>query len=165
MLAALSLPAGYEDELRRAYTERRATFLALLERNGFDPVRPQGAYYTMAGYARLGTEQPRAFVERMARTARVVAVPGTAFYRPGRGGNPRFAFCKTRRRWPRGPPAGGAVRDGEVASAHDRDGRHRQRVRIRHGGRGAAPFGGGRLARPRSGGRPFGEHWFPRDRS
>jgi N-succinyldiaminopimelate aminotransferase len=50
----------------------------------------------MAGYARLGDEHPRAFVERMARVARVVAVPGTAFYRPGRGGNRvRFAFCKS----------------------------------------------------------------------
>jgi aspartate/methionine/tyrosine aminotransferase len=32
----------------------------------------------------------------MARTARVVAVPGSAFYRPGHGGNRvRFAFCKS----------------------------------------------------------------------
>jgi N-succinyldiaminopimelate aminotransferase len=32
----------------------------------------------------------------MAREARVVAVPGSAFYRPGHGGNRvRFAFCKS----------------------------------------------------------------------
>jgi aminotransferase len=96
MLAALALPAAYEAELLAAYTARRDAFVAILERNGFDPVRPQGAYYTMAGYHRLGDEDPRAFVERMARTARVVAVPGSAFYRPGRGGNRvRFAFCKS----------------------------------------------------------------------
>ena len=96
MLAALALPASYEQELVRAYAERRRAFLAILERNGFDPVQPEGAYYTMAGYARLGDEEPRAFVERMAREARVVAVPGSAFYRPGRGGKRvRFAFCKS----------------------------------------------------------------------
>jgi L-glutamine---4-(methylsulfanyl)-2-oxobutanoate aminotransferase len=75
MLAALALPQSYEEELLTAYTERRAMFLAVLERNGFDPVTPEGAYYTMAG---------------------VVAVPASAFYRPGHGGNyVRFAFCKS----------------------------------------------------------------------
>lgn len=95
-LTAMSLPPTYEDELRQSYTDRRTRFLAMLEDRGFDPVRPQGAYYTMAGYTRLGSEDPRAFVERMAREARVVAVPGSAFYRPGHGGNRvRFAFCKS----------------------------------------------------------------------
>jgi len=96
MLAALALPPSYEEELLAAYTGRRAAFLEILERNSFDPVVPEGAYYTMAGYSRLGDEDPRQFVERMAREARVVAVPGTAFYRPGHGGNyVRFAFCKS----------------------------------------------------------------------
>ncbi len=96
MLAALALPPGYVEELRAAYTARRDAFLAILERHGFTPVRPQGAYYTMAGYQALGDEDPRAFVERMAREARVVAVPGSAFYRPGHGGRRvRFAFCKS----------------------------------------------------------------------
>jgi aspartate/methionine/tyrosine aminotransferase len=95
-LTAINLPESYEHELMESYVARRAAFLAVLERNGFDPVRPQGAYYTMAGYSRLGDEHPRAFVERMARDARVVAVPGTAFYRPAHGGNRvRFAFCKS----------------------------------------------------------------------
>jgi aminotransferase len=96
MLAALALPPEYERDLQSAYAERRDRFLAVLKRNGFDPVRPQGAYYTMAGYGRLGDEEPRAFVERMARDAHVVAVPGSAFYRPGHGGSRvRFAFCKS----------------------------------------------------------------------
>jgi L-glutamine---4-(methylsulfanyl)-2-oxobutanoate aminotransferase len=95
-LSALALPAEYEPELLQAYTKRRAMFTEILERNGFDPIQPEGAYYTMAGYSRLGDEEPRAFVERMARDARVVAVPGSAFYRPGRGGKRiRFAFCKS----------------------------------------------------------------------
>jgi aspartate/methionine/tyrosine aminotransferase len=95
-LAALALPESYEQELQQAYVRRRAMFLEILERNGFDPVRPEGAYYTMAAYARLGDEEPRQFVERMAREARVVAVPGSAFYRPGGGGKRiRFAFCKS----------------------------------------------------------------------
>ena len=96
MLAALALPVSYETELAAAYTVRRDTFLAMLEQNGFDPVQPEGAYYTLAGYSRLDSREPRAFVERMAREARVVAVPGSAFYRPGHGGNRvRFAFCKS----------------------------------------------------------------------
>jgi aminotransferase len=95
-LAALRLPESYAQELSASYAQRRDAFLQILERNGFDPVRPEGAYYTMAGYSQLGDEHPRQFVERMARDARVIAVPGTAFYRPGRGGNRvRFAFCKS----------------------------------------------------------------------
>jgi aminotransferase len=96
MLAALNLPPGYYEDLRDAYTDRRRMFLDVLARNGFDPVVPEGAYYTMAGYDRLGDEPPREFVARMAREARVVAVPGAAFYRPGQGANfVRFAFCKS----------------------------------------------------------------------
>ena len=97
MLAALNLPPSYyEDDLRVAYTDRRRIFLDVLRRNGFDPVTPEGAYYTMAGYSRLGDEPPRQFVERMAREARVVGVPASAFYRGGGGGNyVRFAFCKS----------------------------------------------------------------------
>lgn len=96
MVAALDLPESYEHELLAAYTGRRDAFVALLEEAGLDPVRPEGAYYTMAGYGRLGDEPPVEFVRRMAREARVVAVPGSAFYRPGQGGHRiRFAFCKT----------------------------------------------------------------------
>jgi aspartate/methionine/tyrosine aminotransferase len=96
MLAALALPESYEEGLLAAYAERRSMFLEILERNGFDPVIPEGAYYTMAGYGRLSDEPPRQFVERMAREARVVAVPASAFYRPDSGGNyVRFAFCKS----------------------------------------------------------------------
>src|SRR5206468_2697838 len=51
-LVALSLPPAYEQKLKDEYAARRAAFLDVLERNGFDPVRPQGAYYTMAGYAK-----------------------------------------------------------------------------------------------------------------
>ncbi len=96
MLAALSLPEQYEQEIITSYTARRERFLHVLERNGFDPVRPEGAYYTLAAYGRIDDRDPRTFVERMAREARVVAVPGTAFYRAGHGGQRiRFAFCKT----------------------------------------------------------------------
>jgi len=96
MLAALDLPPSYFEQLLTDYSARRATFLAILERNGFDPVSPEGAYYTLAGYSRLGDEDPRTFVGRMAQQARVVAVPASAFYRSGHGINRvRFAFCKT----------------------------------------------------------------------
>jgi aspartate/methionine/tyrosine aminotransferase len=95
-LAMLNLPPAYEEELRAAYTRRREAFIEILSRNGFDPIRPEGAYYTMAAYSRLADLDPRTFVEWMAREARVVAVPGTAFYRPGHGGRRvRFAFCKS----------------------------------------------------------------------
>lgn len=95
-LAALLLPPTYEEQLRAAYAARREAFVTMLTACGFDPVWPEGAYYTMAGYRRLDDQPPRAFVERMAREARVVAVPGSAFYRPGHGGNRvRFAFCKS----------------------------------------------------------------------
>ena len=94
-IVAMNLPDSYYAQLRDSYCHRRDRFTALLRSTGFDPVVPQGAYYTMAAYADLGDESPRAFVERMARDARVVAVPGSAFYRPQHGGNRiRFAFCK-----------------------------------------------------------------------
>src|SRR6266508_5568727 len=51
MLAALAMPESYAQDLLTAYTARREAFIEILERNGFDPVRPEGAYYTLAGYS------------------------------------------------------------------------------------------------------------------
>lgn len=97
MLDALALPESYETELLDAYTARREAFYQILDGAGFTPLLPEGAYYMLAGYERLeqGDESPRAFVERMARLARVVAVPASAFYRPEHAEKlVRFAFCK-----------------------------------------------------------------------
>jgi aminotransferase len=92
---ALALPSSYYEGLRRAYAKRRAILLRALERAGFGFTPPQGAYYVMADAAPLGWHDDRAFVEFLARSAGVVAVPGSSFYARGGGRTrARFNFAK-----------------------------------------------------------------------
>lgn len=92
--AALRLPGGYYERLRREYDARRRILLAALERAGFGFTAPEGSYYVMADAAPLGWHDDRAFVEFLARTAGVIVVPGSSFYARGGRTRVRFNFAK-----------------------------------------------------------------------
>ncbi|BCS32699.1 aminotransferase [Luteitalea sp. TBR-22] len=104
---ALRMPDAYFTSLAAHYDMRRQRCVAMLERCGFAPRVPDGAYYVMTD-----TREPLARVRAKGRgpesdddvsVARwlaaevgVAAVPGSSFYRPGTGGRAclRFCFCK-----------------------------------------------------------------------
>jgi aminotransferase len=103
-ITALGLPDAFYRELARDYRERRSAFFEALAANGaaeaFDLLRPDGAYYALAGVRalreRLGARDDAELCLRMVEEAKVAAVPGSSFFTdPGRGRDlVRFAFCK-----------------------------------------------------------------------
>src|SRR5262245_55111362 len=93
-VAALALPASYYEGLRETYAARRRILLDALERAGLAFTPPEGAYYVMVDAAPLGWRDDWAFVDFLARTVGVVAVPGSSFYRRGGKTRARLNFAK-----------------------------------------------------------------------
>ncbi len=92
----LNLDDNYYAKLRQDYTHRRDFMIETLTEVGFKPVVPQGAYYTMADFSAISSEDDLTFGMRMAREIGVACVPGSPFFsRPELSRNiVRFAFCK-----------------------------------------------------------------------
>jgi aminotransferase len=57
---------------------------------------PEGAYYILADFSELSTDNDTTFSKRLAREAGVAAVPGSSFFSEPECGRSlvRFAFCK-----------------------------------------------------------------------
>jgi len=105
---ALQLPDDYFASLAAHYDARRQRCLTMLERCGFRPSAPAGAYYVMTdtrepiARARNKGRGPAAddavsVARWLAADVGVAAVPGSSFYRPGTAGGHhclRFCFCK-----------------------------------------------------------------------
>jgi aminotransferase len=82
---ALRLPESYYEELQAGYAEARERLLATLEDAGFDPVRPEGAYYIMADVTDVDAperakQDSRSFAEWLSREVGLTGVPGGSFY-------------------------------------------------------------------------------------
>ena len=93
---ALALPDEYYAALARDYESRRDMMLAMLERAGFRPFRPQGAYYVMADISAFGFENDVEFARHLIEHVGIAAVPGSSFFfHPEEGSTLiRFCFCK-----------------------------------------------------------------------
>ncbi|WP_291987839.1 aminotransferase class I/II-fold pyridoxal phosphate-dependent enzyme [Luteitalea sp.] len=104
---ALRLPEAYFASLASHYDSRRQRCVGMLERCGFAPHVPAGAYYVMtdireplARARRRGTavdvRDDASAARWLASEVGVAAVPGSSFYRAGTGGRDclRFCFCK-----------------------------------------------------------------------
>ncbi|MFZ5584725.1 MAG: pyridoxal phosphate-dependent aminotransferase [Thermodesulfobacteriota bacterium] len=98
--AALALPADYYAGLAGRYAGARRLLHDALEKAGFNPYLPKGAYYIMTEVAhlrrRLGCADDMALAVRLIELTGVATVPGGSFYRdPALGIDQlRFCFCK-----------------------------------------------------------------------
>jgi len=102
--SALAFPASFYDALLEAYRERRDVLVGGLAEIGFEPVRPHGAYYAMAGFGHFGFDDDVAFARHLIEKVAVATVPASSFYhdpRLGRG-QVRFSFPKRRETIDRG---------------------------------------------------------------
>ncbi len=90
------LDATYYQGMVRTYRERREVLLSALRESGFECAAPQGAYYILADFSALTSEDDTVFAKRLARDGGVAPVPGSSFFSvPERGRSVvRFAFCK-----------------------------------------------------------------------
>jgi aminotransferase len=86
---ALALPDSYYEDLRRAYAKRRTILLDALTRSGLAFTPPEGSYYVMVDAKPLGWKDDWDFVNFLARTVGVLAVPGSSFYARRGGGKTR----------------------------------------------------------------------------
>jgi aspartate/methionine/tyrosine aminotransferase len=93
---ALRFEDEYYRTLARGYLERRDFFMPVLEKCGFKPFVPAGAYYVMADFSALSNEDDVRFAYRLLNETGIATVPGSSFYsEEGLGRNiVRFAFCK-----------------------------------------------------------------------
>ncbi len=95
-VTALSLPDSYYLRLASEYCARRDRLLEILETAGFQPFRPQGAYYVMADISNFGSIDDVSFCRHLVEEIGVAAVPGSSFFLSPEAGRHliRFCFCK-----------------------------------------------------------------------
>jgi aspartate/methionine/tyrosine aminotransferase len=95
--AGLALGRSYYDSLSKEYRARRDLLVPALERAGFAPRTPEGAYYVLCDITPFGFDDDVAFAHWLVGTVGVAGVPGSSFYsRPELGRHLiRFTFCKT----------------------------------------------------------------------
>jgi aminotransferase len=96
-VAALELPAGYYEELRRAYAHRRERMAAIARTAGLPIFLPEGAYYMLADISGLGFADDVECAQWLVREVGVAVVPGSSFYPAGAEAGRqriRFAFPK-----------------------------------------------------------------------
>ncbi|MCI4351723.1 MAG: aminotransferase class I/II-fold pyridoxal phosphate-dependent enzyme, partial [Thermoplasmata archaeon] len=95
-VAALALPPGYYDELRRTYQAKRDRLVTALRGAGIDCRPPGGTYYVMTDFSAFPFEDDWAFAMHLIQTCGIATVPGSSFYADPRAGGKqvRFVFCK-----------------------------------------------------------------------
>ena len=98
MATVIGMPDSYYQWLQTFYASRRARMLGILDKHDFTYAVPEGAYYVMADFRRLGRgDDDMAFAYWLIDEVGVATVPGSSFYAsdPGLGrGLVRFAFPK-----------------------------------------------------------------------
>jgi aminotransferase len=93
-LRQLADSAFYTD-LASSYEAKRDQLCGALNHAGLRPYVPQGAYYVLADATRVGGANASERARALLRATGVGAVPGSAFFRSGRGDNLlRFCFGK-----------------------------------------------------------------------
>jgi len=92
-----TLGPDYYAGLVTEYRARREILFGALVDAGFRCVSPEGAYYIMADFSALSSDDDTTFSRWMAREVGVTPVPGSSFFSDPALGRSlvRFAFCKT----------------------------------------------------------------------
>ncbi|MDQ3854976.1 MAG: aminotransferase class I/II-fold pyridoxal phosphate-dependent enzyme, partial [Chloroflexota bacterium] len=90
---ALRLPDDYYVQLQHEYLERRDLLLEGLERTGFRPYKPEGAYYIMCEIGHLGFESDIELTRYLIGEHALAVVPGSSFYTDPELGRTQIRFC------------------------------------------------------------------------
>lgn len=94
--AAIGFGEAYYAKLKSDYLHRRQIFLPYLQEAGFEFHAPDGAYYVMCDFSKMGWNNDVEFVRTMIEKVGVAGVPGSSFYEPKELGRTkvRFMFAK-----------------------------------------------------------------------
>lgn len=94
VIKGFDAPASYYEDMRKQYERDRDLICSSLEKGGFKAYRPQGSYYVMADFSKLGWPDDQAASRELLAHAKIAAIPGGAFYEPGSGrGKHLLRFC------------------------------------------------------------------------
>lgn len=95
-IEALNLPQSYYSDLMKLYHSSRRRMMEILRKTGFKAEEPQGAYYVMADFSSLSSEDDVSFCKRLVKEVLVALIPGSSFYYTSDKGKNlvRFAFPK-----------------------------------------------------------------------
>ena len=94
LIAGLTLPDSYYEELQATYTRKRQLFCDGLRSLGLDFYEPQGAYYVLVDIGKFGYQDDYEFCLDLAKIVGVGAVPGSSFFRENVHNYIRFHFAK-----------------------------------------------------------------------
>lgn len=93
LIAALQLPQTYYENMRATYLRKRDFVVNELQKIGFDLCEPQGAYYIMADFSKLGFKNDLEAVETLLNKTKVATVTGSSFYLDPIKGQNHVRFC------------------------------------------------------------------------
>jgi len=88
--------ADYFNHMALEYRQRRELIVPALREAGFKFWVPEGAYYILADFSAISSDDDVTFAKWMAKEIGVATVPGSSFYHDPVMGRSlvRFAFCK-----------------------------------------------------------------------
>ena len=99
-VVALRMDESYYEKLCARYLKARDFLFRLIEKKGFKPYLPEGAYYIMTDVddlmEKFGVKDDFSFSRKLIEKTKVATVPGSSFYATKRKGRNqvRFCFCK-----------------------------------------------------------------------
>lgn len=94
LIAGLTLPDSYYEDLQEKYEQKRALFCSGLDEIGLSYYSPQGAYYVLVDIGDFGYSSDHEFCEDLAAKVGVGAVPGSSFFKEDVQNYIRFHFAK-----------------------------------------------------------------------
>lgn len=94
LIAGLTLPDSYYEDLQEKYEQKRALFCSGLDEIGLSYYSPQGAYYVLVDIGDFGYSSDHEFCEDLAAKVGVGAVPGSSFFKEDIQNYIRFHFAK-----------------------------------------------------------------------
>ncbi len=93
VIAALDMDENYYNTMTEGYLQKRDQVVATLRDIGFQVTEPQGAYYLLADFRKLGWHSAQDAVDDLLEKTKVATVAGSAFYQRTSQGQHLIRFC------------------------------------------------------------------------
>ena len=93
VVAAFDLPAGYYTAMQEDYAVKRDMTAAACRHAGLTPFVPQGSYYMLADFTRLGFADDQEAAKLILERAGVAVIPGSSFYADPADGRRQVRLC------------------------------------------------------------------------
>ena len=93
VVAAFDLPPSYYVRMQKDYAVKRDMTAAACRDAGFEPFVPQGAYYMLADFARLGFKDDQEAARVLLERCGVAVIPGSSFYADPSDGRMQVRLC------------------------------------------------------------------------